>query len=88
MFSHFCDCHSIGSRLQMLSKMDVEHAAFKTVLKRIKHDEDWDPEDPMEVIWIKMNETRYKLSGVRSLSKAKDQGEGPYQRIQWIQGFE
>ena len=56
-------------------KMDVDHAAFKTVLKHIEHDDGWDPEDPLEAIWIKMGEKRYKLSGIKSLNKAKDKEE-------------
>ena len=53
-------------------KMDVESAVFKAMLGHFESDDAWNPAAPMEAIWIKMKEKRYKLDGLKGLTKVID----------------
>lgn len=53
-------------------KMDPESGVFKTVLSHFESDDNWDPNQPMEAIWIKMKEKRYKLEGLKGFTKVSD----------------
>ena len=52
--------------------MDVESAVFKAVLLHFESDDGWDQNDPMEAIWSKMKEKRYKLDGLKGFTKVSD----------------
>lgn len=67
-FALFCDVYC---RFQIADalKMDVESSIFKQVLSHFENDDDWNPDIPMEAIWLKMKEKRYKLEGLKGLVK-------------------
>jgi hypothetical protein len=56
-------------------KMDPESAVFKAMLNHFESDDAWDPNHPMEAIWIKMKEKRYKLEDLKGLTKTADREE-------------
>jgi hypothetical protein len=55
--------------------MDPESAVFKAMLNHYESDDAWDPNHPMEAIWIKMKEKRYKLEDLKGLTKTADREE-------------
>ena len=52
--------------------MIPECAVFKEVLNHFDSDDAWDPNNPMEAIWIKMKEKRYKLEHLKGFTKTSD----------------
>jgi hypothetical protein len=55
--------------------MDPESAVFKAMLNHFESDDAWDLNHPMEAIWIKMKEKRYKLEDLKGLTKTADREE-------------
>jgi hypothetical protein len=52
--------------------MDVDSAFFGTMLQHFESDDNWDPAVPIEALWIKMKEKRYKLDGLKGLTTVTD----------------
>ena len=53
-------------------KMNPDCAVFKGALNHFDSDDAWDPNNPMEAIWIKMKEKRYKLEQLKGFTKTSD----------------
>ena len=53
-------------------KMNPDSDVFKAVLNHFDSDDAWDPNNPMEAIWIKLKEKRYKLEQLKGFTKTSD----------------
>ena len=67
-------------------KMNPDCPVFKQVLSHFECDEQWDPNEPMEAIWIKLKEKRYKLENLKGFTKTSDKEEDKEVMLKETQG--
>jgi hypothetical protein len=66
--------------------MHPECDTFKEVLKHFESDDNWDPNHPMEAIWIKLKEKRYRLEDLKGFTKTADKEEDKEVMVKDTQG--
>jgi hypothetical protein len=67
-------------------KMNPDCDTFKEVLKHFESDDNWDPNHPMEAIWIKLKEKRYRLEDLKGFTKTADKEEDKEVMVKDTQG--
>ena len=72
LFINYGILHLIRFQIADALKMNPDSSYFKEVLKHFECDNNWNPNSPMEAIWIKMGEKRYKLDGMQGFTKIAD----------------